>query len=576
MTLVFLAFALSQTQGRVPARVVATTPADFTPAEQHAAVELSDALTKMGQPAFNTPVGRARIHLGWTLEAQQDCKDIDPKSFGPDGFLIREVKDHVYILGGRPRGVLNGVHRLLNLVGVRWWTPWAAEYPRKRITFTSLNLREEPTFEYRDPYWHAAFQPEWASRNVCNGFNENLRDEHGGGTVYEGFVHTYYALVDPKERFGIHPEWFSLIDGKRTAENAQLCTTNPELRKYVLEQVRTNLRNNPKATIVSVSQNDCFNPCQCDVCQALAREQGSQAAPVIALANYVADGIKDEFPNVAVDTLAYQWSRHAPKSLKPKPNVIVRLCSIEGDFGTPLDRGRNATFAKDIRDWSQLTKRLYIWDYCTNFANYMQPMPDYLNIGPNLRFFAANGGKGVFEEGDYNSEGGEMAELKNWLMAQLLWNPQQDDRKLTDEFLRGYYGEPAAPSIRRYVELMAEAAAKSPVGFADRTDKPYLAWPVIREADRLWIAAELATKDPVKLARIKRNHLGIQYVILKRWDEFRKAALADGSIWTLATARTEAAQQWLAIAKSQLPDGTPAVTAVDEGGLTPEAFVARL
>jgi hypothetical protein len=47
------------------------------------------------------------------------------------------------------------------------------------------------------------------------------------------------------------------------------------------------------------------------------------------LSNAVADAIKDEYPNVAIDTFAYQYTRKPPAHVVPRPNVIVRLCSIE-------------------------------------------------------------------------------------------------------------------------------------------------------------------------------------------------------------------------------------------------------
>lgn len=553
-------------------------PTNPTAAERHAAVELTDAMAEMGVAGFEVGGIRMQINLGPTRDAIESCPDIDFKKLGSDEFVIRTNGNHLIIAGGPGRGTLDGVHWFLQELGVRWWTPWASTYPKKGpiLALPQERIHEKPAFEYRDPYWHGAFETGWSSRNLCNGWNEGLKEEHGNGTVYEGFVHTYYGLVDPKTQFEKHPEWFSLINGKRTFDNAQLCTTNPELRKYILEEVRKRLRANPKATIVSVSQNDCFNQCQCDVCQALAKEQGSQSAPVLALANFVAEGIKYEFPNVAVDTLAYQWSRHAPKDLKPRKNVIVRLCSIEGDFGTPLDRGRNQAFADDIKAWSKLTSRLYIWDYVTDFANYMQPMPDYATIGANIRFFADNGGRGLFEEGDYNSEGGDMAEMKNWLQAQLLWNPKQDDRKLTDEFLRGYYGA-AAPAIRQYLDLMIEEAAKSPVSCFDGPDKPYLVYPVLKQAEKCWQDAEKRVAgDPVCLARVKRNHLGVQFVWLSRWDQLRAQASQAGDSWLLPETRDVAGKAWLATAGSALPDGTPAVTAVNEGGLSPAAWIASL
>ena len=72
--------------------------------------------------------------------------------------------------------------------------------------------------------------------------------------------------------------------------------------------------------------------------------------------------------------------------------------------------------------------RIYIWDYVTNFAHYVQPHPNLRVLGPNIKFFADNNVKGIFEQGAFQSGGAEMAELRAWVIAQMLWNPQQDGR----------------------------------------------------------------------------------------------------------------------------------------------------
>ena len=80
--------------------------------------------------------------------------------------------------------------------------------------------------------------------------------------------------------------------------------------------------------------------------------------------------------------------------------------------------------------WSKICPRLYVWDYTTDFAHYVQPHPNWFVLGPNLRFFQQHNVRGVFEQGAYQSHGSEMAELRAWVLAQLLWNPKQDDRAL--------------------------------------------------------------------------------------------------------------------------------------------------
>lgn len=309
-------------------------------------------------------------------------------------------------------------------------------------------------------------------------------------------MHTFYPLVPPEQHFATHPEWYSEKDGKRYVEGGQLCTTNPQLRDFIVERVRAWLRETPDAAIVSVSQNDWHGACLCDRCRALDQQEGTHAASVLALANYVAEKIAPEFPQVAIDTLAYQYTRKAPKTLRPRPNVIVRLCSIECNFAVPLEHPANQAFAADLRDWSRLSQRLYIWDYTTNFAHYVLPHPNWFSLGPNMRFFHRHGVRGVFEQGAYQSNGAEMAELRAWVLARLLWNPYQDDRKLIKEFLNGYYGPAAARYIWQYMRLMhREARNFNLTCYTNPLTAPFLRFPVLAKAERLWQQALAATRN---------------------------------------------------------------------------------
>ena len=95
-------------------------------------------------------------------------------------------------------------------------------------------------------------------------------------------------------------------------------------------------------------------------------------------------------------------STHSPSAcssplsgLKPSSNVIIRLCSIECDFSYPMTHTTNAKFATDIKAWGNLTNRIWIWNYVTDFANYVMPWPDYHTLIPNTQFFKDNGVTGL-------------------------------------------------------------------------------------------------------------------------------------------------------------------------------------
>jgi len=564
------------------ARTVIVVDPAATATETYAARQLASTLQQITGATFEVRTNMASparaILVGPGAAAAAAFPEAPLAQLGGEELVIRTEGDRVLLAGGCPRGTLYAVSRFLqDACGVRWWTPWASRIPREPSLRTAgLNVRARPAFEYRDPYWRCAFDADWSWRNFCNGQTSHLTPEQGGCVIYKNFVHSFYTLVPPEKHFAEHPEWFSLVKGRRTNDHAQLCLSNPDLRDFVVQRVRQALREAPEARIISVSQNDCFNPCECANCKALDEAEGSPAGSLLAFVNYVAEKIEPEFPNVAVDTLAYQYTRKPPRTLRPRPNVIVRLCSIECNFRQPLDNPANAAFAADIHGWEQRADRLYVWDYVTDFAHYLQPFPNWFALGPNLRFFQAHHVKGVFEEGAYESFGAEMAELRAWVLAQLLWNPEQDDQALIREFLDGYYGAAGRP-LARYLELMQEASQGYNLTCYAPTDAPFLRFQPLAQAEALWQeAGQAVAENEELLARVRLGHLAVQSVWLARWDPLREECSRAGAKWPFTVTRGELAGQWLATAEG-LP-GRPwtKVTTVREGRLAPQEFVAPI
>lgn len=564
-------------------RVVLLTQKGATPAELHAARELQTALKQLTGAEFElseagAKVPRGSILIGAGPAAQAYFPDIRLEQLGEEELVMVVRGGRLLLAGGRPRGTLYAVSRFLQTQGqVRWWTPWAGTIPKRPdFSIRSISVREKPAFEARDPFWFSAFDGEWAMRHFANGQTARLTEELGGAVRYKGFVHTFYALVPPETHFAAHPEWFSLVKGQRTATNAQLCLMNPQLREFTVGRVKAWLRESPEARIISVSQNDCHGFCECEACKAVDDAEGSHAGSLLSFVNYVAERIGPEFPQVAVDTLAYQYTRQAPRSIRPLPNVIVRLCSIECNFGVPLGDPANAAFARDIRDWARVCGRLYIWDYTTDFGHYIQPHPNWFSLGPNVRFFSTNNVKGIFEQGAYQSTGGEMGEMRAWVLAQLMWNPKQDDRKLIREFLDGYYGGAAARPIAEYLELMYQAARGHNLTCYSGTDAPFLKWAYLSEAEKLWQRATDAVKaDPERLWRVREGHLAVRYVWLSRWQALREECVKAKGVWPLPASRKVVADEWLAVATGPGPSGWSKITHLDEAGLSPETFIAR-
>jgi len=522
------------------AKAVIVIAQDATEPERHAADELAGFLRQITGAKFEIQappaVGQFRLLVG-PGAAKLAVTDFSTDGLGSDGIVIRTVGNDLILAGGRPRGTLYAVYTFLEeQIGCRWWSSQASTIPIKpTLQIGQLNIRYMPPLEYRETFWFDAFDGDWAVRNKSNGNSERLDEQRGAKHKYEGFVHTFFPLIPPEKYFEDHPEWFSEIDGKRIHERAQLCLTNEEMRAELVKNLKERLRNNPAATIASVSQNDWHGNCKCSKCAAIEKEEGSPAGLMLRFVNAVAEDIEEEFPNVAISTLAYQYTRTPPKITKPRPNVIVRLCSIECSFSKPLADERNKEFRDDIVGWSKICNRLYIWDYTTNFRHYIMPHPNLRVLGPNVKFFVDHSVKGLFEQGAYTSNGAEMAELRAWVLARLLWDPTLDGQELIDEFIAGYYG-PAGPHIKDYLQITHDAveASGDHLGCFSQHTAKFLSFETLSKGwERLKAAEEAVINNPDLRFRVQVAQLPIMYTFIMRWDDMRQACQAAGADWPM-------------------------------------------
>jgi hypothetical protein len=571
------------TEGGAAKCVIVTQPGATAP-ERYAAEELARWLGEVTGVQIETRDNSGEVQpnaivIGPGPVASALCPDVRLDKLGGEEYVIRTRGGRMLLAGGRPRGTLYAVYRLLqDQLGVRWYAPWCTKVPKQAtLTLPAINRRGKPAFESRDPFWFPAFDGDWAARNGSNSSSARLTEKHGGQITYKGFVHTFYQLLPPAQYFKAHPEWFSLVRGQRVDKNAQLCTTNPELRDFIVRQVKEWLRESPGVNIVSVSQNDHAGACECERCKAIDEREGSSAGSLLELVNYVAEKIEPDFSNVAVDTLAYQYTRKAPLQVRPRHNVIVRLCSIECNFAQPLTHPTNAAFARDIRDWHRLTNRLYVWDYTTDFSHYLLPFPNWYVLGCNVRFFHQNGVAGLFEQGAYQSHSNEMSEMHAWVLAQLLWNPYQDDRKLIREFVEAYYGAASAPYILRYFDLVSRRAQPFYVGIGHPDASPFLRFDTLSQAERLWQQAEEAAKsDGEHLWRVRQSHLPVQYMFLSQWVGLRRECNAAHATWPISPSRKDFAEQWIATVNGPGPAGWSPMSIMRESGQAPGQFAASV
>lgn len=526
--------------GQSPYQIVLA--AKSSAAERYAAEELQryfERITGAKLPIVtdDQPRKDEEIVLGAAKLPEGAAKPSESAQPGLDGFTLRTAGKRLLISGIGPRGTLYGVYALLeDNLGVRWYTPDFEHVPQlDRVALGELNITETPALEYREVFWSEFMHnADFAARHRLNGNSYPLTDKHGGRmAVYFPFVHSFDMLVPP-ELYDAHPEYFPLIDGKRKKGYVQRCLTNADVLRMSTEVVLKWIKEHPEANIISVSQNDTFNNCQCPDCKAIDDAEGSPAGSLFKFVNAIAEAVEKEHPNVRIDTLAYQYTRKPPKTIRPHKNVIVRLCSIECCFAHPFDdcsAKENGRFVDDIKAWEPVAPLLYVWDYTTNFGQYQQPFPNFEVLQPNVQFFVKHGVKGLFEQGNYSGGGhGEMEPLRGYLLAKLLWNPNVDVQKITDEFLNAYYGK-SAGKMREYM-MLVDRQVQTPGVHAHIFDHPeakYLNDAFLEQAEKLFDEAEQNAENDEVRFRVQTARLGIWHVKIatKRVAGAEKTALLD-------------------------------------------------
>lgn len=426
-----------------------------------------------------------------------------------DGFIIKTIGKKLIIAGGKDKGTLYGVYTFLeDYLGCRKYSSKVFFIPEHAvIKLSPVDTIMKPAFSFRELHFADPIRDEeyrnWHKLDAKKG-----KDEWGL------FVHTFQTLVPPEKYFRDHPEYFSFLNVQRIPDG-QLCLSNPHVFSILIEGLTERMAQNPEAKYWSVSQNDTYKACECDHCKELYRDYGGYSGAMIWFVNKVAE----KFPDKIISTLAYQYTRSAPKNIKPADNVNIMFCSIECNRSRSLATDSlSASFRKDAEDWCALTDNIFMWDYVVQFRNMVSPFPNLRVLQPNIQYFRDKGMKMMFQQGTGGNIS-EFYELRQYLIAKLLWNPDADFQALTDDFLRGYYG-PAFPYIGQYITTMHDALEASGgtlgiYGYPYDGIRTYLTPQLIKSYSNILDKALKSVEgQPEYLERVKLVRLPLEFAIL--------------------------------------------------------------
>lgn len=447
---------------------VIVIPEKPTPQEQKAGEELAHWLGEVTGAKFpivkdSEKPRETELSIGRTNRLASSAAELLRLELGEEGYAITVKGKRILLVGGRKRGPIYAVLALLEEdVGCRWYTRKVNRIPKKPTLRLRIVPRSYmPPFRLRDPFYKDAFDGRWSLLNRTNAPRARIPKEWGGNLNYVPgwFVHTFNRIVPPSKYFDVHPEYYQLDKkGKRTHRNP--CPTHPEVVRIAVRKVLEAVARSPDSELISVSKNDIRGVCQCPTCKALNEAEGSPSAGPLSLVNKVAEAVEEVRPDALVTTLAYHDTVQPPKTMRPRPNVVIRLCTDSCMWRHPFTPARDSEYFRTaLEGWARIHDKIFIWDYSVNFGNYMEPWPSFHAIAENLRFYARNNVIGVMIQGAYQSTGNERELMRSWVFAKLLWDPSRDTWELMKDFIWGYYGR-AAPPLIKYNKMLYRAGLK--------------------------------------------------------------------------------------------------------------------
>ena len=346
---------------------------------------------------------------------------------GIENFSVKSVGNNIVITGGE-RGAMYGCYDFLeDVIGWCFMTE-TQDYlePVDSLDIKDLDYTESPVFTSRNTYWGTYL------------LSQDMKNKHKWWEIpWTGsFAHTFESLAP----------------GHSSQYETQPCLSDPEVYDLMLSNVMKALDTNPASRIISVSQNDNDNKCECDKCLAAYEKYGAPSGLVIEFVNRIAEEVEKKYPDVLIHTFAYMYSLDAPTGIVPRDNVVVQACSIWECFAHPLECERHGLddgdFAHELREWADIGCKTYIWDYNTNFSQNPYGMTNmkYEVLAKNIQLFADCNAIGVFSEGLHCTvaEKGEYDRLRAYLLAKLAWDPYMTEEEYNAhviKFCKGFYGE---------------------------------------------------------------------------------------------------------------------------------------
>lgn len=434
------------------------------------------------------------ISVGNTELSDRYVGVLDEKEYKLDGYIIKNCEGHIIILGARDRGTLYGVYDFLDrYYGVKFLTKDCTVINKQDFYIPDADIKEIPKFSIRchrvydyhvDPLFRARHRVVTLFGEEVESYGYNLKRD------CVDFGHNTLSIVRPELYADNHPEFFVWVEGKPVDicwsngidEDFNIENKEISVAKILLDWLIKQVEDNPSASYFGINMEDSMsNYCRCKRCSELKEKFGAPNVTTIIALIAVAKAIKEyseKYLNgreVNIFTLAYNWTERPPvlvdekgrlycrdERLKFPDNLYMKLALSSGNFARSFDDKRqggsefyNLTYEQVFDGWKLLNAGMQMYDYGTNFYEYLWYHP-YMRVAKqNYKYYESLGIDYVEVQSEHNTYQGFFASIKGYVVSKLLWDYNADINKHIKDYCDGYYGSESAV-IYNFVKEMED------------------------------------------------------------------------------------------------------------------------
>lgn len=369
------------------------------------------------------PEGYKQIHL----EVAADL---------PHSYCIKHTKDIIHLRVQRKDISIWMSYQLIERISQEVKSIQADDLPPAYVVFKDQCRSFD--FTYREPHYQPNTDPDYSA--VIG--TQNLDQE------WPIWGHNLHKILIENDSIWAHSH------GKLTKE--QYCFSSDNLYQQIRTHIQEHYTEEGQDSLkFMIAPNDNKIACTCNRCQDLGNTEGNAASAVVYLLNKLAK----DFPQHQFYTIVYH-SVNKPSKYSLAPNAGIFFSSINLPKTAQLEGNpKYKEFQKQLKAWQLKTNRIYLWDYASNFDDYLTPIPTLSIFQEQLKHFKKAGIEGVF----INASGYEYSsfdDLKTYVNSALLIQQDLSLEKLIHAYFAKFYPKSQQLLSAYYLSLEKDFLAK--------------------------------------------------------------------------------------------------------------------